>query len=78
MSSVGHVHAWGRKRYVDRCHYTDVERACPECGTTRVDPTERNFDLNPEQVVFADEDCRRCRELLAAADCWPASWGAMI
>jgi hypothetical protein len=78
MSAVGHVHDWGRKVYVDYCHYTLIVRRCKGCATVREDPAERDFALNPEQVVFAREDCARCRERVARDGVTPACWGAVV
>jgi hypothetical protein len=69
---TGHVHSWGEKRYVDFCHYTVVRKICRNCGITNETAVERNFDLNPLQIAFADEGCHRCRALLEGNE--PPSW----
>lgn len=71
---IAHAHDWGRsKRFIDFCHYTVVERTCKECGVVNESAVERDFDLNPLQIVFARVDCKRCRELCRGIE--PASWG---
>lgn len=73
MSEVGHVHEWRKPAvYRDFCHYTLIEKTCKECGIVNVDSAERDFDLNPLQIAFADEGCYRCRELLDGEE--PPSW----
>ena len=72
MSDTTHVHQWGRAVYRDGCHVTWIERECKTCGAVGIEPTERNFGLNPIQIAFADPDCARCRELARGHE--PDSW----
>jgi hypothetical protein len=77
MSAVGHVHEWDEIRSIDRCHSIDVEQHCNGCHETRVDPEPRDFS-EPGAVAFADETCDICRNRVALAGVWPASWGAYV
>ena len=74
-AGTGHVHAWGDKRYVDFCHYTVVRKTCQGCGDVNEAYVERDFDLNPLQIAFADQRCHRCRELLAGDE--PPNWAVV-
>jgi hypothetical protein len=73
-TSVSHVHEFGRAVHVDHCHYVLVVKRCKECGDVHEVPSQRNFVLNPLQVVFAREDCVSCRARVSDANLWPASW----
>lgn len=74
MSSIGHVHEWGEKRYVDHCHYVVVIKRCKGCRSVHEDTVERDFDLDPLQVAFARQDCQTCCERLLGSE--PRSWSA--
>jgi hypothetical protein len=71
-AEIGHVHAWGAKRFIDHCHYVAVEQTCKDCGHTRAVISDRNFDLNPLQIAYARQDCAHCRVLAKGHE--PASW----
>jgi hypothetical protein len=71
-----HVHDWGPVVLIDRCHATDEEYTCRECGEIRMDAEPRDFS-EPGQVAFADESCHVCRTRVALAGVWPDAWGAM-
>jgi hypothetical protein len=67
-----HRHDWGPRRRRDECHYIVIERECRDCREIVVDDHEpRDFD-DFNEIVFAREDCARCRELLTGRE--PASW----
>lgn len=62
------------KRFIDFCHYTEIEQRCKECkGVTRTE-TPRDFHLNPMQISFARQDCEECRAAVVGIE--PASWHA--
>lgn len=60
------------KRFIDGCHYVVIQQICKECGDLMEIGVERDFDLNPMQIAFARQDCKRCRELTQGIE--PASW----
>jgi len=71
-----HKHTYSKHQIrVDFCHYQIVQRFCTnkECEETVETEVERDFIRNPLQVVFADEHCARCRQMLIGHE--PASWG---
>jgi hypothetical protein len=75
VSSVGHVHQYGKTSVVrDFCHYAVIENTCTLCGQLEETETARDFDLNPIEVAFARRDCIVCRRMLRGRE--PASWAA--
>jgi hypothetical protein len=70
----GHVHDWGPKRYIDKCHWVLIEKTCKTCGCVHEEGSPRDFDLNPLQVAFANQNCERCRLLVRGME--PAVWSA--
>lgn len=70
-----HIHDWGPRVVVDRCHTTDIERRCDVCLELHVDAEPRDFS-DPGAVAFADPACPACRKAVAAAGVWPDAWGA--
>jgi NADH pyrophosphatase NudC (nudix superfamily) len=68
-----HVHQFAKSPKVrDYCHFSVTEKTCTVCGHVEKLNTERDFDLNPLQIAFADYDCSGCREALRGRE--PDSW----
>jgi hypothetical protein len=77
VSERAHKHTFSKHQVrVDFCHYVIVQRFCTdkECDDVVETEVERDFAKNPMQIVFAREDCARCRVLVYGME--PASWGA--
>jgi hypothetical protein len=60
---VGHVHDYEPVVVRDYCHFQRVERHCRTCSHYEAHVLERNFDMDPMDIGFADPGCERCREL---------------
>jgi hypothetical protein len=74
MTSIGHIHEFGSTVKIDRCHATELQRICSECGQRSIRQEARDF-REPGQVAFADPTCWVCRERVALDGVIPACWG---
>jgi hypothetical protein len=66
-----HDHRWELKTHLDGCHFWGSVFVC-SCGAKRTAGGERDLADDPYSVIWMNDDCERCQELLAGTK--PKSW----